>query len=146
MCLMCCVKIIVMSKSHHLYYRYSPKYSVNRRAAVIPAASPFLRTSFPLRYLLGSRPGRMSDFSLYYQNVRGLRGKTTTFQNNLIFFDPSCTAIALTETWLNSSVHSSELLDCTKTRPSNSRRLPRRQCLVCMQPLPQFQTLMGEDL
>lgn len=45
--------------------------------------------------------------SIYYQNVRGLRSKTDLFYNNLLNSDNDI--IALTETFLISSVHDAEL-------------------------------------
>lgn len=44
---------------------------------------------------------------VYYQNVRGLRSKTTDFRLNII--SNNWDIIALTETWLNSSVYNAEL-------------------------------------
>lgn len=46
----------------------------------------------------------------YYQNVRGLRTKTTDFFNNIVCNNYDI--IALSETWLNSGVFDSELFDC----------------------------------
>lgn len=44
---------------------------------------------------------------VYYQNVRGLRSKTTDFRLNILECDWDI--IALTETWLNDSIHNAEL-------------------------------------
>lgn len=44
---------------------------------------------------------------LYYQNVRGLKTKTNTFFSNILVSDHDI--FCLTETWLDSSVNSSEL-------------------------------------
>lgn len=52
---------------------------------------------------------KFNNLTIYYQNCRGLRTKTNTFYSNLC-----CTnydVLVLTETWLNSSVLSSELFD-----------------------------------
>lgn len=43
----------------------------------------------------------------YYQNVRGLRSKTTTVRRNMPMIDAD--VVALTETFLNSSVCDGEL-------------------------------------
>lgn len=52
---------------------------------------------------------KVKEFSLYYQNVRGLRTKSTTFLNNLVTEEYGC--IILNETWLDSDIYSSELFD-----------------------------------
>lgn len=44
---------------------------------------------------------------IYYQNVRGLRTKTNEFRLGLL--ECNCPIIALTETWLNNTISSSEL-------------------------------------
>nr|CAI5847086.1 unnamed protein product [Callosobruchus analis] len=51
----------------------------------------------------------VSTISIYYQNVRGLKSKTAAFYNSVA----ACNfpLIALSETWLDSSVSSSELFD-----------------------------------
>ena len=51
----------------------------------------------------------MFPLKIYYQNVRGLRTKTSTFKRNLAMCD--CDIIALTETWLVDGVSDSELFD-----------------------------------
>lgn len=48
-----------------------------------------------------------SHVSIYYQNVRGLRSKTTSFRLSMLANDWD--VVALTETWLNESVSSAEL-------------------------------------
>lgn len=48
-------------------------------------------------------------FSVYYQNVRGLRTKTGVFYRNLCLC--SYDIICLTETWLNDSINNNELFD-----------------------------------
>ena len=55
----------------------------------------------------------LSSFLVYYQNVRGLRTKTSEFYLSSI---SSChfNAVALTETWLNQSIHNSELFDTSR--------------------------------
>lgn len=45
----------------------------------------------------------------YYQNIRGLRTKTTEFKHNLLL--ETYDIIALTETWLDSDIFDSELFD-----------------------------------
>lgn len=50
----------------------------------------------------------MESIEIFYQNVRGLRSKTVTFYNNICAFNSS-DVIALTETFLNSSVINTEL-------------------------------------
>lgn len=55
---------------------------------------------------------KTSKFNLYYQNVRGLRTKTSEFRNRVCSCDHS--VIALTETSLNSSIFDSELFDSSK--------------------------------
>lgn len=47
--------------------------------------------------------------SLYYQNVRGLRTKCKLFSENV--YKSNYDVIAVTESWLNSLVHSGELFD-----------------------------------
>lgn len=47
--------------------------------------------------------------NFYYQNVRGLRSKTLDFSNNLLSVEFDI--ILLTETWLNSSILDSELVN-----------------------------------
>lgn len=47
--------------------------------------------------------------SLYYQNVRGLKTKTREFLLNVISRDID--VVVLTETWLNDSIHCTELFD-----------------------------------
>lgn len=53
------------------------------------------------------RTPNMKHISVFYQNVRGLRSKTSTFYNNLL----ACPSemVALTETFLTSSVSNAEL-------------------------------------
>lgn len=51
----------------------------------------------------------MSSLNIYYQNVRGLKSKITQFYLSLITADYD--VICLTETWLNSDIHSHELFD-----------------------------------
>ncbi|CAH2084216.1 unnamed protein product [Euphydryas editha] len=46
---------------------------------------------------------------IYYQNVRGLRSKTNEVFTNIL--NSNYKVIALTETWLNSSIYSKELFD-----------------------------------
>lgn len=50
-----------------------------------------------------------SSLTIYYQNVRGLRTKQKEFSRNSSSVDYA--VIALTETWLNSSIFSSEYFD-----------------------------------
>jgi Reverse transcriptase (RNA-dependent DNA polymerase) len=52
---------------------------------------------------------KMSNLTIYYQNVRGLRTKTLTFLNNCLTnnFDIIC----LTETWLTDGIFDHELFD-----------------------------------
>ncbi|CAH2087310.1 unnamed protein product [Euphydryas editha] len=65
---------------------------------------------------------------IYYQNVRGLRTKTNKVMENILNSDYKI--VALTETWLNSSISSNELFDSRyivhrKDRfcsPSNSKK------------------------
>lgn len=52
---------------------------------------------------------KMDTLKVYYQNTRGLRTKTNEFYKNLCCNNYDI--IVLTETWLNSSVLSSELFD-----------------------------------
>lgn len=47
--------------------------------------------------------------NVYYQNVRGLRTKTTTFHRNIRL--NSYDVVALTETWLHDSFLDSEYFD-----------------------------------
>lgn len=49
----------------------------------------------------------MTRINIYYQNVRGLRSKTNNFRLGLL--DSDYDIVALTETWLNSSINNSEL-------------------------------------
>lgn len=60
---------------------------------------------------------------VFYQNVRGLKSKTHVFYENVLNSDYE--VICLTETWLDDTVHSSELFP-----PSFSvfRQDGRRQC------------------
>jgi Reverse transcriptase (RNA-dependent DNA polymerase)/Endonuclease/Exonuclease/phosphatase family len=88
--------------------------------------------------------------------VRGLRSKTSTFYNSVISLDPTYTAVALTETWLNSSIHSSELFPSSWTVLRRDRQIPGVSrgggvLFACRPPLSaipllQSQTLTGEDL
>lgn len=52
---------------------------------------------------------QLKDFSIFYQNVRGLRSKVKDFHDNILAnnFDIIC----ITETWLNNSIHDRELCD-----------------------------------
>lgn len=47
--------------------------------------------------------------SLYYQNVRGLRTKCRLFNENI--HKTNYDIIAITESWLNSTVYTGELFD-----------------------------------
>ena len=47
---------------------------------------------------------------IYYQNVRGLRTKTSTFMINLLNYNYD--VICLSETWLFPGIYNSELFDC----------------------------------
>src|SRR5436190_5061630 len=49
----------------------------------------------------------MIGVSLYYQNVRGLRTKTSSFR--LALLESDYDIVTLSETWLNSTVYNSEL-------------------------------------
>lgn len=49
------------------------------------------------------------DFEVYYQNVRGLRTKTSDFLMNVL--NRNVDVIVLCETWLNDGIHSNELID-----------------------------------
>lgn len=49
------------------------------------------------------------DINVYYQNIRGINSKIETFNLNVL--NNNYDIIALTETWLNSNVNSSELFD-----------------------------------
>jgi hypothetical protein len=49
------------------------------------------------------------QLDIYYQNVRGLRTKTGIFYESILA--ENYDIIALSETWLNDSIHSSELFD-----------------------------------
>lgn len=49
------------------------------------------------------------NLNVYYQNVRGLRTKTTAFYRNICL--NSYDVVVLTETWLNDSISDSELFD-----------------------------------
>lgn len=51
----------------------------------------------------------MAPISIYYQNVRGLRSKTSDFLRNVRI--NSYDIICITESWLNESVFNSELFD-----------------------------------
>lgn len=50
---------------------------------------------------------KLKTYQCYYQNVRGLRTKTTVFKNNMMQW--SYDIIGLTETFLTSSVTNGEL-------------------------------------
>lgn len=52
---------------------------------------------------------KFPTFTIYYQNVRGLRTKTNDFYKNVQCCDFD--VIVLTETWLNDGVMSAELFD-----------------------------------
>lgn len=52
---------------------------------------------------------KINNLQLYYQNSRGLRTKTHVFYRNIVCNNYD--VVILTETWLNSSVLSSELFD-----------------------------------
>lgn len=51
----------------------------------------------------------VQSFKIYYQNVRGLKTKTVTFLNAVL--SDNFDLIVITESWLNSSVENSEILD-----------------------------------
>lgn len=51
----------------------------------------------------------LKSMNVYYQNVRGLKSKTSEFLSNILSRDIDI--IVLTETWLNDSIHCSELFD-----------------------------------
>ncbi|KAL4720459.1 hypothetical protein ACJJTC_011820 [Scirpophaga incertulas] len=55
------------------------------------------------------RPYMSHKLTLLYQNVRGLRTKTTEFYNNLLLSNHDI--ILVTETWLNDGILDSELSD-----------------------------------
>lgn len=52
---------------------------------------------------------KFTSLNIYYQNVRGLRTKTNDFSRNLSCYNYDI--VILTETWLLSSITSSELFD-----------------------------------
>lgn len=56
-------------------------------------------------------PKKNSYMSCYYQNVRGLNTKCNELFINSLLAHQQFDLIALTETWLNDSVHDSELFD-----------------------------------
>lgn len=51
----------------------------------------------------------MFNLNIYYQNVRGLRTKTSTFSRNVCLCDYD--VIGITESWSLDSISSSELFD-----------------------------------
>lgn len=67
-----------------------------------PGGSPFVKTPKKVR-----RCKSIRKIPMYYQNVRGLRTKTATFYKNISV--SGCHIIALTETFLKSSVCDGEL-------------------------------------
>lgn len=76
------------------------------------------------------------DFTIYYQNVRGLRTKSAEFLPNLLSRDIDI--IVLCETWLNEGMHSSELFDnrysvCRADRNHNlTSKLDGGGCLIAI--------------
>ncbi|XP_055840378.1 uncharacterized protein LOC129907931 [Episyrphus balteatus] len=66
--------------------------------------APDSQTSIPT-----SNTSNNNRFSLYYQNVRGLRSKTTQSYNNSQAFPYDL--LAFTETWLNATILDTELFD-----------------------------------
>lgn len=78
----------------------------------------------------------MSDFNIYYQNVRGLRTKTDVFLQNVLSRDLD--VIVLCETWLIDGIHSSELFDKRYTvyRADRDRNLINKKdgggCLIAI--------------
>lgn len=68
----------------------------------------------------------MDYLSIYYQNTRGLRTKTEELYNNILL--SSYDIIVFTETWLNSNICNSELIDSRyilyrRDRPVSKRNL-----------------------
>lgn len=51
----------------------------------------------------------VTNFTIYYQNVRSLKTKSNDFFSNVLC--NNFTVIALTETWLNNSFYNSEVID-----------------------------------
>lgn len=65
----------------------------------------------------------LKGVSVYYQNVRGLKTKTGEFLSNILNRDID--VVVLTETWLNDSIHCSELFDKCYTVYRADRDLTR---------------------
>ena len=59
------------------------------------------------------RRAQNNELSVFYQNVRGLNSKTSDFYLSMTLHQYD--VIALTETWLNDSVHNAELFDSRYT-------------------------------
>ncbi|KAG5861015.1 hypothetical protein JTB14_017175 [Gonioctena quinquepunctata] len=65
-----------------------------------------------MRILQTILPSTKKDISIYYQNTRGFRSETNGFLTSSLA--SSADIICVTESWLNSWVHSEELFDSSK--------------------------------